>query len=122
MPPSNDRSRLLSLRRQFLWLLIGVVGLFAGGMALSLVFGLRSNEAAEIRLLNLEATQARASVLRGWDHYQELAGNLAHDPQVTALMRSGSVERMQQWAQMRQRMLPKDRKSTRLNSSHQKIS
>ncbi|MDT3705466.1 MAG: diguanylate cyclase [Thiobacillus sp.] len=106
MPPSNDRSRLLSLRRQFLWLLIGVVGLFAGGMALSLVFGLRSNEAAEIRLLNLEATQARASVLRGWDHYQELAGNLAHDPQVTALMRSGSVERMQQWAQMRQRMLP----------------
>lgn len=104
--PSNDPSRLVSLRRHFLWLLIGVVGLFAGGMALSLVFGLRSHEAAEIRLLNLEAAQARASVMRDWDHYQELADNLARDPQVVALMRTGSIEGMQQWALSRQRVLP----------------
>ena len=106
MPPSNAPPRLVSLRLHFLWLLIGVVGLFAGGMALSLVFSLRSNEAAETRLLNLEVAQARASVTRRWAYYQEAVGNLASDPQLADLLRSGSVEAMQEWATARQRLLP----------------
>jgi diguanylate cyclase (GGDEF)-like protein len=104
--PSADPSRLVSLRRHFLWLLIGVVVLFAGGMALSMVFGLRSNDAAEIRLLNVEAAQARASVMRRWDYYQELADNLARDPQLADFMLTGSVKAMQDWAVSRQRLLP----------------
>lgn len=106
MPLHNDPSRLVSLRLHFLWLLIGVVGLFAGGMALSLVFSLRSNEAAETRLLNLEVAQARASVTRRWSYYQEAAANMASDPQLADLMLSGSVEAMQEWAASRQRLLP----------------
>jgi diguanylate cyclase (GGDEF)-like protein len=104
--PSNDPSRLVSLRLHFLWMLIGVVVLFAGGMALSLVFSLRSSEVAETRLLNVEAAQTRASVMRRWDYYQELADNLARDPQLADLMLIGSVEAMQQWAASRQRLLP----------------
>lgn len=105
-PPAAAPAKLTSLRRHFLWLLTGVVALFAGGMVLSLVFGLRSHEAAENRLLHLEAAQARASVMRRWDYYQELAANLARDPQLADLLASGSVEAMQQWAASRQRLLP----------------
>ena len=105
-PPATAPARLTSLRRQFLWLLVGVVALFAGGMVLSLVFGLRSHEAAETRLLQMEAAQARASVMRRWDYYQELATNLARDPQLADLVALGSVEEMQEWAVSRQRLLP----------------
>lgn len=102
--PSNPR--LVSLRQRFLWLLIGVIGLFAAGMALSLVFSLRSNEAAEARLLNVEATQTQASVMRRWNFYRELVDNLARDPQLIDLMMVGSTEDKQQWAESRQRLVP----------------
>lgn len=104
--PDQSKPRLVSLRRRFLWLLIGVVGLFAAGMALSLVFSLRTNQAAEERLLNVEATQAYASVMRRWNYYREVVANLARDPQLVGLMLVGSAEDGQEWARSRQRMLP----------------
>src|SRR5512139_886472 len=104
--PNESPSLLVSLRRRFLWLLIGVVGLFAAGMALSVVFSLRTNEAAEERLLNVEATQAYASVMRRWHYYHEVVDNLARDPQLVDLMAVGSAEDGQEWAKSRQRLLP----------------
>jgi diguanylate cyclase (GGDEF)-like protein len=98
--------RLVSLRRRFLWLLVGVVGLFAAGMALSLVFSLRTNDAAELRLLHVEAAQAQAGVVRRWNYYREVVDDLAHDPQLVDLLVAGSTEDQQQWAASRQRLLP----------------
>jgi diguanylate cyclase (GGDEF)-like protein len=98
--------RPASLRRYFLWLLMGVIGLFVGGMVLSVVFSLHANEVAEMRLLRLEAEQTRASVTRDWNYYQEVIDNLARDPDLIDLMSLGSVEDKQQWAVSRQRLLP----------------
>lgn len=106
-PTPNEPSQpLISLRRRFVWVLVGVIGLFAGGMALSLVFSLRSNEAAETRLLNVEAAQTQANVMRRWDNYRELVENLARDPQLTDLMRASTIEDRQKWAASRQRLVP----------------
>jgi diguanylate cyclase (GGDEF)-like protein len=105
-PPNEPNRPLVSLRLIFLWLLIGVVGLFAAGMALSLVFSLRANEAAEARLLNVEAAQAQASVMRRWDFYREFVDNLARDPQLIDQLMVGSIEDRQQWAESRQRLVP----------------
>ena len=104
--PSEPNQRLVSLRQRFVWLLVGVIGLFAVGMALSLVFSLRSNEAAETRLLNVEAAQTQASVIRRWDYYRELVDNLARDPQLINQMLVGSTEDKQRWAASRQRLVP----------------
>ena len=104
--PNKPNIRLVSLRQRFLWLLIGVAGLFAAGMALSLVFSLRANETAEVRLLNVEAVQAQANVMRRWDYYREMVNNLARDPQLIDLMLVGSTEDRQQWAASRQRLVP----------------
>ena len=60
----NASPALVSLRKRFVWLLAGVVGLFAAGMALSLLFSLRTNNAAELHLLKVEAAQAHTSVMR----------------------------------------------------------
>lgn len=104
--PHAPSPKLVSLRRHFLWLLIGVIGLFAAGMALSLKFSLQSNEDAEIRLLQLEAKQVLSNVAMRWGDYRALADKLALDPEVMNLMRMGSPEDMQAWALSRQHMLP----------------
>ncbi len=98
--------RPVSLRRYFLWLLMGVIGLFVGGMTLSVVFSLRANEAAEMRLLRLEAEQTRASVTRDWNYYQEVVDNLARDQELIDLMLLGSDLDKQEWAASRRRLLP----------------
>ncbi len=103
---TESKQRLRSLRWRFIWLLVGVVGLFAAGMALSLVFSLRANEAAEARLLNVEAAQAQANVMRSWDYYREFVDNLARDPQLIDQLMIGSIEDRQQWAASRQRLVP----------------
>ncbi|OGU21142.1 MAG: diguanylate cyclase [Hydrogenophilales bacterium RIFOXYD1_FULL_62_11] len=103
--PSSPH-RPASLRRYFLWLLMGVIGLFVGGMALSVVFSLRANEAAEMRLLGVAATQTQASVTRDWNYYREVIDNLARDPELIDLMLVGADEDKQQWAASRQRLLP----------------
>lgn len=104
--PYGPSPELVSLRRRFLWLLIGVVGLFMAGMALSLKFSLQSNEDAEIRLLQLEARQVLSSVAMRWGDYRTLVDKLALDPEVMNLLRAGSPEDMQAWALSRQRLLP----------------
>jgi diguanylate cyclase (GGDEF)-like protein len=104
--PCGPSPELVSLRRRFLWLLIGVVGLFMAGMALSLKFSLQSNEDAEIRLLQLEARQVLSSVAMRWGDYRTLVDKLALDPEVMNLLRAGSPEDMQAWALSRQRLLP----------------
>jgi hypothetical protein len=104
--PYGPSPELVSLRRRFLWLLVGVVGLFTAGMALSLVFSLRSNEAAVAHLLNVEAVQAKANVMRRWDYYRDLVNNLSRDPQLIDLMLVGSIEDKEQWADSRRRLVP----------------
>lgn len=103
---ANAQPRLVSLRKRFIWLLAGVIGLFTLGMALSLLFSLRSNNAAEEHLLNVEAAQARASVLRRWDYYREVADNLARDPELQNVMLVGTTDEKQQWAMSRQHLMP----------------
>jgi diguanylate cyclase (GGDEF)-like protein len=98
--------RPASLRRYFVWLLLGVVGLFVAGLALSVTFSLRANEAAELRLLRLEAEQAAASVTRDWNYYQEVVDKLAHDPDLIDLMLVGTDIEKQEWTLSRQRLLP----------------
>jgi diguanylate cyclase (GGDEF)-like protein len=107
----NDRQNvpsrhLISLRQRFVWLLSGVVGMFAAGMALSLVFSLHSNKIADARLLNVEASQAQANIMRRWDYYREFADNLARDPQLIQLMQSGSAVDRQRWAMSHGRLVP----------------
>jgi len=105
----NAGPALVSLRKRFVWLLAGVVGLFAAGMALSLLFSLRTNSAAEWHLLKVEkveAAQASTSVMRRWNYYREVADNLASDPQLLDLMLVGATEDKQQWAVSRQHLLP----------------
>lgn len=104
--PHTPGPELVSLRRHFLWLLIGVIGLFAAGMALSLKFSLQSNEDAEIRLLQLEARQVLSNVAMRWGDYRTVVDKLALDPEVTSLLRTGSPEELQAWALSRQRLLP----------------
>ncbi len=104
--PHGPGPRLVSLRHRFLWLLIGVIGLFAAGMALNLRFSLQSNEAAETRLLQLEARQTLSSVVMRWEYYRKLVDQLARDPELTDLMLTGSPEAMQAWALSHQRLLP----------------
>ncbi|MBU4498662.1 MAG: GGDEF domain-containing protein [Gammaproteobacteria bacterium] len=103
--PSSPH-RPASLRRYFLWLLMGVIGLFLAGMTLSMVFSLRVNETAEMRLLLVEAEQTQASVARDWNYYQEVVDNLAHDPELINLMLVGSDEDKAEWAMSRRRLLP----------------
>lgn len=103
---SAQPEKLVSLRRHFLWLLIGVIALFVLGTALSLLFGMRAHDASETRLLELEASQARASVLRRWESYLELAAGLARDPRVAALLSTGSPADMEAWAVSRGAVLP----------------
>lgn len=102
----NASPALVSLRKRFVWLLAGVVGLFVAGMALSLLFSLRTNNAAELHLLKVEAAQAHTSVMRRWNYYREVADHLASDPQLLDLLLVGSIEEKQQWAMSRQRLLP----------------
>ena len=104
--PNEPNKPLLSLRRIFLWSLIGVAGLFAAGLSLSLVFSLHANDAAEARLLNVEAAQAQANVMRSLDYYREFVDNLARDPQLVDQLMVGSIEDRQQWAESRQRLVP----------------
>lgn len=85
---------------------MGVIGLFLAGMTLSMVFSLRVNEAAEMRLLRVEAEQTQASVIRDWNYYQEVIDNLARDPELIDLMLTGSVEDKEAWAMSRRRLLP----------------
>ncbi|MDZ7594236.1 MAG: GGDEF domain-containing protein [Thiobacillus sp.] len=103
--PSNPRPSA-SLQRHFLWLLLSVAGLFAAGIALSLWFSLQASSQTQQRLLELEATQARVSLIRLLDYYHTLIENTARDPELLDLMRLGSIEEQQQWAISRQRLLP----------------
>lgn len=105
-PNPTSPPKLVSLRKRFVWLLIGVVGLFAAGMALSLRFSLQANEAAEMRLLNLEATQTLSNVTLRWGFYQDLVNNLARDPELIDLMLVGTSQEKQAWAVSRQRLMP----------------
>ncbi|MDP1529422.1 MAG: GGDEF domain-containing protein [Rhodoferax sp.] len=95
-----------SLQRHFLWLLLSVAGLFAAGIALSLWFSLQAGGQTQQRLLELEARQARVSLVRLLDYYHKLIDNTARDPELIDLMRVGTIEEQQQWAISRQRLLP----------------
>ena len=105
-PLSDPLYPQVSLRQRFLWLLIGVIILFTAGMALSVAFSFHASKAAEERLLQAEAKQMQASVIWRWDYYRVVVANLARDPQLIDLMRVGSADDLQEWAESRQRLLP----------------
>ncbi|MDA8128229.1 MAG: diguanylate cyclase [Betaproteobacteria bacterium] len=95
-----------SLRRHFLWLLLGVVAVFASGIALSIWFSLRAGGQEQQRFLRLEAVQTRAGVVRLLEHYRLVLDKAAHDPELVRLMRAGTAEERRAWAVSRQRLLP----------------
>jgi diguanylate cyclase (GGDEF)-like protein len=95
-----------SLQRHFLRVLLGVAGIFAAGIGLSVWFSLQSTRETQQYLIQVEAEQARSGVLRQLDYYRNVVDNTARDPELAALLRGGSVEAQQAWAQSRQRLLP----------------
>lgn len=95
-----------SLRRHFLWLLLGVSGMLVGGVALSLWFSLQVDERSQQRLLQRDADMARASLVRRLDYYRALIGNIASDPALEDLIRFNDTAAQQQWAESRQRLIP----------------
>lgn len=95
-----------SLQRHIGWLLLGVVVMFASGIALSIWFSLRAASQEQHKLLHLEATQTRISVIRLLDYYHAMLDKAARDPDLIDLMRVGTVEEQQAWAVSRQRLLP----------------
>ena len=102
----DSSSRRASLRHLFLWLLVGVVGLFMAGMALSIIFSLHSSKLADERLLELEAQQTKASVMRNWEYYREWVERQARDPGLVALLQHGSAADQRQWETSRHGLLP----------------
>ena len=95
-----------SLHRHIWWLLLGVVGMFASGIALSIWFSLRAGSHEQQNLLRLEAAQTRISVIRLLDYYHLMLDKAARDPDLIDLMRVGTIEEQQAWAVSRQRLLP----------------
>ena len=104
--PASPRRPTASLQRHFLWLLLSVAGMFAAGIALSLWFSLQSNRETQQYLIQVEAEQARSSLLRQLDYYRRAVDNAARDPVLVDLLRGGTVQAQQQWALSRQRLLP----------------
>ncbi len=105
MPDATPRPSA-SLQRHFLWVLLGVAGMFAAGIALSLWFSLQSTRETQQYLIQVEAEQARSSVLRQLDYYRRVVDNTAQDSELAALLRAGSTAAQQAWALSRQRLLP----------------
>lgn len=96
----------VSLKRQWVLLLTGVVGLFALGIGLSLWVSLQAGTRGEARHLQHEAEQAAVGLTRLMDYYRALLDNIVGDPELVALLRSGAAEEQQAWALARQRLLP----------------
>jgi len=104
--PAQPTKAPVSLQRHIGWLLLGVVGMFASGIALSIWFSLRAGSQEQQNLLQLEASQTRISVIRLLDYYHSMLEKAARDPDLIDLMRVGTVEEQQAWAVSRQRLLP----------------
>lgn len=97
---------MASLKRYMMWLLAGVMGLFALGIAFSLMGSLHFGARSEHRQLARDAEQARVALARLMGYYRELLDNLTQDPELLDLLRAGSLEAQQDWAASRQRLLP----------------
>jgi diguanylate cyclase (GGDEF)-like protein len=104
--PKSIPKPTASLQRHFLWVLLSVAGMFAAGIALSLWFSLQSNRETQQYLIQVEAEQARSGLLRQLDYYRRVVDKSAQDPELTTLLRSGTLEAQQQWALSRQKLLP----------------
>lgn len=96
----------ISLRRHFLWLLLGVSTMLAGGVGLSLWFSLQIDKESEDRLLQLHAEGARDSLTRRLDSYRHTVDHLAGDAQLEDLLRFGDADAQQEWAQSRRALIP----------------
>jgi diguanylate cyclase (GGDEF)-like protein len=89
-----------------LWLLLSVAAMFAAGIALSLWFSLQSSREAQQYLIQVEAEQARSSLVRQLEYYRRVVDNAAQAPELVDLLRAGTVAAQQQWALSRQHLLP----------------
>lgn len=95
-----------SLRRHFLWLLLGVSGMLVGGVGLSLWFSLQVDERNQQHALQLDADAARTGLSRRLDYYRTLVDSIASDPALEDLIRFGDTVAQQQWAESRRRLIP----------------
>jgi diguanylate cyclase (GGDEF)-like protein len=95
-----------SLQRHVWRQLLGVVAMFASGIALSIWFSVRAGGEEQQTLLQIETRHTQVSVVRMLDYYHSMLEKAARDPELIDLMRVGSVEAQQAWAISRQRMLP----------------
>ncbi|MFN3544012.1 MAG: diguanylate cyclase domain-containing protein [Thiobacillus sp.] len=105
-PVIAPSSKTVSLKRQWVLLLAGVVGLFALGIALSLWVSLRAGAQSEERHLRGEAEQAVVGLVRVMDYHRAVLANVVRDPEFAELLRAGTAEEQQAWAVARQRLLP----------------
>ncbi|MBT9567780.1 MAG: diguanylate cyclase [Thiobacillus sp.] len=96
----------ISLRRHFLWLLLGVSSMLAGGVGLSLWFSLQIDKESELRLLVLHAEGARDSLTRSLETYRRTVDRLAGDAQLEDLLRFGDADAQQEWARSRRALIP----------------
>lgn len=104
--PALAQAASASLRRHFLWLLLGVSGMLVGGVGLSLWFSLQVDERNQQHALQLDADAARTSLNRRLDYYRTLVDSIASDPALEDLIRFGDAVAQQQWAQSRRRLIP----------------
>lgn len=104
--PQQSLRAPASLQRHIWWQLLGVVAMFASGIALSIWFSLRAGSQEQQNLLQIEASHTHVSVIRLLDYYQAMLDKAARDPDLIDLMRVGTIEEQQAWATSRQRLLP----------------
>jgi diguanylate cyclase (GGDEF)-like protein len=95
-----------SLQRHIWWQLLGVVAMFASGIALSIWFSLRAGGQEQQNLLQIEASHTQVSVVRLLDYYHAMLDKAVRDPELVDLMRVGTIAEQQAWAISRQRLLP----------------
>ena len=104
--PAQPPKAPASLQRHIMWQLLGVVGMFASGIALSIWFSVRAGSQELQNLLQNEARHTHVSVVRLLDYYHTMLDKAATDPELIDLMRVGTIEEQQAWAISRQRLLP----------------
>ena len=95
-----------SLRRHFLWLLLGVAAMLFGGVGLSLWFSLQLDRQNQLDLLHMHAGAARDAVKRRLDNYRSLVDGLARDTELEDLLRFGDPLAQQGWVQSRRTLIP----------------
>lgn len=103
---TSTRAAGISLRRHFLWLLLGVSTMLAGGVGLSLWFSLQVERENAHQLLQLHTKGARDELTRRLETYRQTVDRLASDAQLEDLLRFYDEEALQEWTRSRRALIP----------------